>query len=66
MAALSHGVLDKLGRFAYRPPGILLEDAFWVSYHSFIVLPTALILYKTWGRYKIGLIFQCSPTSTGL
>lgn len=61
LAIVSHGILDKLGRFTYHPPSPLVNDWFWVSYHLFIALLTIFIFVGYWKKYKFGLIFSVFP-----
>jgi hypothetical protein len=61
LALLSHGILDGLARFTYHPPTPLVQDWFWISYHSIVALLTVYIFFKFWKEYKLGLIFSILP-----
>jgi len=61
LALLSHGILDRLARFTYHPPMPLVQDWFWVSYHSIFTLLAVYIFFKFWRKYRLGLIFSILP-----
>jgi hypothetical protein len=57
LAALSHGILDKLARFTYHPPEAQWRDPFWCAFHAAVLLGS-VGLYRRYGRrYKWGVRF---------
>lgn len=55
LAALSHGMLDKLARFTYHPPKAQWRDPFWCAYHA-AALVGSVVLFQRYGRrYRWGV-----------
>lgn len=61
LAFLSHGLLDRLANMTYHPPEADFHNAFWVAYHSCVLVLTISFLYLWWRPYKWGVTFAMLP-----
>jgi hypothetical protein len=61
LAIISHEILDELARLTYHPSKPLIDDWFWVSYHTILAFLIIFVFAKYWRRYKLGLIFSVLP-----
>jgi hypothetical protein len=61
LALLSHGMLDRLARLTYHPSKPLIQDWFWISYHSLLAVLTVCFLFRFRKQYKLGLVFSVLP-----
>jgi hypothetical protein len=60
-AFLSHGLLDRLANFTYHPPQANFHSAFWICFHSGVLVCTILFLVIWWRQYWWGILFACLP-----
>jgi hypothetical protein len=58
---LSHGFLDKLSQITYHPPKPDFHSAFWICYHSTLLVTAILFIRLWWRQYKWGIIFANLP-----
>lgn len=61
LAVFSHGILDKLAKATYHPPGPLPHDWFWTLSHLTIALLTFYIVVKCWRGYWLCMFCSVLP-----
>jgi hypothetical protein len=61
LGILSHGILDRLARMTYHPPGAQPGDRFWVAYHAAMYSASALLAVTNGISYRQGMFWAAAP-----